>query len=135
VTNWIGEAVRFGTVGLLQNGLNVATFALATALGMEYRAAAVLAGLLALLVSFLLNRHWTFLGRATPVGRQGVRYLLVFGAAVALGVVLLTFFVEVAGIAEVPAQVAAILVVAPLSFLVQRTWVFRAPPRSGAPRG
>jgi putative flippase GtrA len=132
---WIGEAVRFGTVGLLQNGLNVATFALLAELGMHYRPAAVLAALLALLVSFLLNRRWTFLGRATPVGAQAVRYVLVFAAAVALGVVLLTLFVEAAGAAEVPAQVAAIVIVAPLSFLVQRTWVFRAPPRSAGPRG
>jgi putative flippase GtrA len=135
VTTWVGEAVRFGTVGLLQNGLNVATFAASTALGVPYRSAAVLAAVLALVVSFLLNRHWTFIGHATPVGRQGVRYLLVFTSAVALGVVLLTFFVEVTGMAEVPAQVAAILIVAPLSFLAQRTWVFRAPPRSAEPRG
>jgi putative flippase GtrA len=124
VTAWVGEAARFGAVGLLQNGLNVATFALATGLGMQYRPAAVLAAVLALIVSFLLNRHWTFLGHTTPVGRQGIRYLLVFTGAVTVGVVLLTFFVEVTDIPEVPAQIAAILIVAPVSFLVQRTWVF-----------
>jgi putative flippase GtrA len=124
VTILLGEAVRFGTVGLLQNGLNVAAFAVATELGLHYRLAAVLAGVLALLVSFLMNRNWTFLGHSTPVGRQGVRYALVFTGAVAVGVVLLTLFVEVAGVPEVPAQVAAILIVAPLSFLAQRTWVF-----------
>ena len=125
MSTWAGEAFRFGTVGVLQNGLNLATFALATGAGIHYRPAAVLAGVLALVVSFLLNRHWTFMGHATPVGRQGLRYLLVFAGAVGLGVVLLTFFVEVTGIGEVPAQVAAILIVAPISFLAQRTWVFR----------
>jgi putative flippase GtrA len=135
---WLGEAVRFGTVGVLQNGLNVAAFALATELGVHYRAAAVIAGVLALVASFLMNRHWTFTGRRAPAGGQAVRYGLVFAAAIALGVVLLTFFVEVAGLPEVAGQVAAIVVVAPVSFLAQRTWVFRrptAPPRSAAPRG
>jgi putative flippase GtrA len=127
MSSWIGEAVRFGAVGLFQNGLNVAVFALATALGLQYRAAAVVAGLLAFLVSFLLNRRWTFTGQAAPAGRQGVRYLLVFAAAIALGLVLLTLFVELTGIPAVAAQVAAIVIVAPLSFLVQRTWVFRRP--------
>jgi putative flippase GtrA len=129
------EAVRFGVVGLLQNGLNVAVFALATGVGVHYRLAAVVAAVAALIASFLLNRGWTFPGRDAAIHHQGARYALVFASAVALGVVLLTFFVEVAGLPEVAAQVAAILVVAPLSFLVQRAWVFRAPPRSAAPRG
>ena len=130
-----GEAIRFAVVGVLQNALNVAVFALATGLGLHYAPAAVLAALVALLASFLLNRGWTFPGRAAPIHHQGARYALVFASAVALGVVVLTFFVEVAGLPEVAAQVVAIIVVAPLSFLVQRAWVFRAPRRSAAPRG
>jgi putative flippase GtrA len=130
-----GEAVRFGVVGVLQNGLNLAVFALATALGVPYRGAAVVAAIVALLASFLLNRGWTFPGRGARIHHQGARYALVFASAVALGVLVLTFFVEVAGLPEVAAQAAAILVVAPLSFLVQRAWVFKAPQRSAAPRG
>jgi putative flippase GtrA len=130
-----GEAVRFGVVGVLQNALNVAVFALVTEVGVDYRVAAVLAAVTALLASFVFNRAWTFPGRTGPIHHQGLRYALVFASAVALGVVLLTFFVEVTGLPEIAAQVAAILIVAPLSFLVQRAWVFRAPPRSAAPRG
>ena len=129
------EFVRFGVVGVLQNALNVAVFALLTGTGAHYRVAAVAAALVALLASFLLNRGWTFPGRRAPIHHQGARYVLVFASAVALGVVLLTFFVEVAGLTEVAGQIAAILIVAPLSFLLQRAWVFRAPPRSAAPRG
>jgi putative flippase GtrA len=125
-----GEFVRFAVVGVLQNALNVAVFVLATGLGVQYRLAAVVAAVAALLASFALNRGWTFPGRD---GRLD-RYALVFASAVALGVAALTLFVEVAGLPEVAAQVAAILVVAPLSFLAQRAWVFRAPRRSAAPR-
>ena len=126
--NWIGQAVRFGVVGIGQNALNVATFAAGVALGVQYQSAAVIAGLVAFVVSFVLNRRWTFSGRATPMGRQGVRYLIVFATAIALGLILLTFLVEVAHMPEVAAQIAAILIVAPISFLVQRSWVFRPPP-------
>ena len=49
---------------------------------------------------------------------------MTYAGAVALGVVLLTFFVEIAGVPPVPAQVLAIIVVAPASFFVQRAWVF-----------
>jgi putative flippase GtrA len=123
-----GEAVRFGIVGLIQNALNVTVFALATGAGVHYRLAAVVAALAALVVSFAFNRAWTFPGRGGPVHHQGARYALVFASAVALGVVVLTFFVEVGGLPEVAAQVVAIVIVAPLSFLAQRTWVFRAGP-------
>jgi putative flippase GtrA len=133
MTTPLREAIRFATVGVLQNGLNVAAFALATAAGVHYRVAAVIAGLVALVASFLLNRHWTFISRTAPIHHQGLRYLIVFASAIALGVVLLTFFVEVAGLPEVAAQLTAIIVVAPVSFLVQRSWVFRAPRRSAAP--
>ena len=126
-----GEAVRFGIVGLIQNALNVAVFALATSIRVNYRIAAVVAAVTALLVSFAFNRAWTFPGRGGPVHHQGARYALVFASAVALGLVVLTVLVEVAGIPEVAAQVVSILIVAPLSFLAQRTWVFRGKPRDG----
>ena len=96
-----GEAVRFAIVGVMQNALNVAVFALATGIGVHYRIAAVVAAVTALVVSFAFNRAWTFPGRGAPVHHQGARYALVFASAVALGVVLLTFFVEVAGLPEV----------------------------------
>ena len=124
------EAVRFGIVGVIQNTLNVAVFALATGIGVHYGIAAVVAAVTALMVSFAFNRGWTFPGRGAPVHHQGARYALVFASAVALGVVLLTLFVEVAGMPEVAAQVVAILIVAPLSFIAQRTWVFRSSRRS-----
>ena len=127
-----GEAVRFGIVGLIQNALNVAVFALATAAGVHYRIAAVVAALAALVVSFAFNRTWTFPSRGGPVHHQGARYALVFASAVALGVVLLSLLVELAGLPEVAAQVVAIVIVAPLSFLAQRMWVFRARPEPRA---
>jgi putative flippase GtrA len=123
-----GQAVRFGIVGVLQNALNVAVFAVATGVGVNYRLAAVAAALLALIVSFAFNRAWTFPGRGAPVHHQGARYALVFTAAVALGVVVLTLLVDVAGMPKVGAQAVAILIVAPLSFLAQRAWVFRDRP-------
>jgi putative flippase GtrA len=121
---WLWQAARFGAVGVLQNAVNVACFALAREAGAHYRAAALVAGLFGFLLSFWLNRHWTFSGRQGAIERHVVKYTLVYAGAVAVGVLLLTFFVEVGGVPPVPAQVLAILVAAPASFLVQRAWVF-----------
>jgi putative flippase GtrA len=118
------QAARFGTVGLLQNGVNVACFALARVAGAHYRVAAIVAGFVGFALSFWLNRHWTFTGRSGAIERHLVKYTCVYVSAVALGVLLLTFFVEVTGIRPLAGQVLAIVVVAPLSFVVQRAWVF-----------
>jgi putative flippase GtrA len=123
--DWLGEAARFGVVGVTQNGLNIACFWVATELGAHYRPAAVLAGVLAFLFGFSLNRIWTFEGQTMPVGHQGMRYLCAFAGALGVGLLVLTALVELAGVEPVPAQVIAVFLVAPASFLVQRTWVFR----------
>jgi len=121
---WLWQAARFGAVGVLQNAVNVACFALAREAGAHYRAAALVAGLFGFVLSFGLNRHWTFAGRQGAIERHVVKYTVVYAGAVAVGVLLLTIFVEIGGVPPVPAQVLAILVAAPASFLVQRAWVF-----------
>jgi putative flippase GtrA len=127
-----GEAVRFGIVGLIQNALNVAVFALATGAGVHYRIAAVLAALAALGGELRLQPRVDVPRPRRPVHHQGARYALVSARRSALGVVLLSLLVEVAGLPEVAAQVVSIVIVAPLSFLAQRMWVFRTRPEPRA---
>lgn len=121
------ELLRFGVVGLLQNGLNVASFAFLLALDLPYRAAAVVAAVAALLASFQLNRQWTFRSATAEGRRLLARYVLVFGIATGVGVLLLWAFVEGLGWPKVLAQTVAVAVVAPLSYVAQRTFTFAAP--------
>ena len=121
----LGEVARFGAVGLAQNGLNVAVFAALVTAGAAYIVAAAAAFSAALLASYVLNHQWTFAGGGTPHREQLWRYTAVFLAASAGGVVILALLVELADWPAVPAQVAAIVVVAPLSYVGQRTFGFR----------
>lgn len=124
--------LRFAAVGALHNAVNVATFALAVDRGVPYAIAAVLAAAVALGVSFALNRSWTFRRVASGrVGGQALRFAVTFLTAVAAGVVLLSAGVEIVGLEPIAAQIAAIAIVAPLSFLVTRGWVFRPPSADG----
>jgi putative flippase GtrA len=116
---------RFGLVGVCQNGLNVGVFALALNV-VPYLAAAAVAALAALVVSFVLNRYWTFgHTRTNRLAGHAARYALVFASSIGLGIAILSALVELVGLSPLSAQVAAILIVAPLSFLTQRAWVFR----------
>src|SRR5437762_7954098 len=58
--NWL-QLVRFGIVGTIGFAVNLAVYALLVhGLGVDYRLAAVLAWLIAVINNFMLNRHWTF---------------------------------------------------------------------------
>jgi putative flippase GtrA len=121
------EFVRFAAVGVTQNGVNLAVFALLIAVGMSYPIAATVASAAALTLSYGLNRVWTFRGAPRgPIHLEIGRYAVTFASAVLLGIAILAVLIEVLALPEVPSQAIAILIVAPASYLVQRTWVFRS---------
>ena len=132
----VGEAVRFATVGVLQNGLNVAVFALATASASTTASRPCSPASSHWWRASCSTAQWTFTsahGADPPPGRCATARVRVGGRA--------------------RRRAAHVLrrgrgpprgrwrrwrrssIVAPLSFLVQRAWVFRAPRRSAAPRG
>ena len=122
------QLLRFAVVGAGGYVVNLAVFALAVhGAGLDYRVAALAAFGVAVSNNFLWNRRWTFPAQTghSPAHHQAARFLLVSGAAFLVGLGLLTLLVEVAGLAEVPAQAAAIVAVTPFSFLANKLWSFR----------
>src|SRR5512142_393887 len=112
--NWL-QLVRFGLVGGIGFIINVAVYALCVhAAGIDYRAANVIAWLVAVLNNFVLNRHWTFDAADGRAHHQAMRFLLVSLVAEVFSLLLLTLFVEGAGLAKVPAQTLAVACSMPL---------------------
>jgi putative flippase GtrA len=123
--NWL-QLVRFGLVGGIGFIVNVAVYALVVhSIGLDYRAASVVAWLVAVINNFVLNRHWTFEAREGRAHFQALRFLVVSLAAEAFSLLLLTVFVESAGIAKIPAQALAVAASMPLNFLGNKLWSFR----------
>jgi putative flippase GtrA len=123
--NWL-QLVRFGVVGGSGFVVNLVVYAVCVhAVGIDYRVSSVLAWLVAVANNFLLNRHWTFDAAAGSARLQGARFFVVSLAAEGLSLVLLTVFVQSAGMAKVPAQAAAVAVAMPLNFLGNKLWSFR----------
>jgi putative flippase GtrA len=124
--NWL-QLVRFGLVGGVGFVVNIGVYALCVhAIGLDYRVAAVVAWLVAVANNFVLNRHWTFDAGDGLARFQAMRFLVVSLAAFLFSLVLLTVFVEGAGIAKVPAQALAVVGATPLNFLGNKLWSFRA---------
>jgi dolichol-phosphate mannosyltransferase len=123
--NWL-QLMRFGIVGGVGFVVNVAVYTLFVhSVGLDYRAANIVAWLVAVVNNFLLNRHWTFDARGGRAHAQAIRFLLVSLVAEAVSLLLLTVFVQGAGVAKVPAQAMAVAASMPLNFLGNKLWSFR----------
>ena len=122
--NWF-QLVRFGTVGASGYVVNLAVYTAAVHLmGVDYRLAATLAFVVAVLNNFWWNRHWTFAAGHGHAGFQAARFFCVSIAAFALNLAILSLLVAVVGVAEVPAQALAILCATPVSFIGNKLWTF-----------
>jgi dolichol-phosphate mannosyltransferase len=86
---------------------------------------AAIAWLVAVLNNFVLNRHWTFDARGERAHMQAARFVLVSLVAFGCSQLLLTLFVETAGVAKIPAQALAVAASTPLNFLGNKLWSFR----------
>jgi putative flippase GtrA len=123
--NWL-QLVRFGLVGGVGFVVNVAVYALCVhSAGLDYRAASVVAWLVAVMNNFVLNRRWTFDAREGRAHFQAMRFLVVSLVAEAFSLLLLTLFVQGAGFAKIPAQALAVGASMPLNFLGNKLWSFR----------
>jgi putative flippase GtrA len=123
--NWL-QLLRFAIVGGSGYVVNLAVFAFAHHVAtLDYRLAAITAFLLAVSNNFAWNRAWTFAAQRGRKRLQAPRFLVVSVLTFAVTLGLLTAFVELAALPEVPAQALAVGLGLPLNFLGQKLWSFR----------
>lgn len=124
--NWL-QLVRFAIVGGVGFVINILVYAaLVHGAGLDYHLASALAWLVAVLNNFFMNRHWTFDAGDGRAHFQALRFFVVSLVALAANQLLLTLFVESAGIEKVAAQALAVVGSMPLNFLGNKLWSFRA---------
>lgn len=124
---WFERAriARFLATGVFGALLNVGLFVLfARGLGVDYRIAVVVAFAFSYLFSFVAHRTWTFSATDGHAGHQGARFVLVSAVSIACALVITVVAVEVFGLPESAGEVAAALLVAPVSFLLHRRYTF-----------
>ena len=122
------QLVQFGLVGASGFIVNFAVYAFSIGvLHIHYLPAAVLAFCFAVANNFMWNRVWTFRHDRGDrhVAHQGLRFLAVAVCALVPNLVLLRLFVEVGGLGKIVAQVIAVILVTPISFLGNKLWSFR----------
>ena len=128
------QFVRFCAVGASGYAVNVAVYATLLQLGMHYVAAATVSFTIAAGSNYVLNRRWTFEARQARLVSQGLRALAVSAASLGANQMMLVALVA-AGAHHLPAQAAAILLVTPLSFALNKVWAFAATKRPAIAAG
>lgn len=127
-----GEALKFGTVGAVNTVVNFAIFnaLLMTVLSNGPLKANVIATLVALTLSFLLNRHWTYRNRARIAIRREYSLYFMFngvGLAIELGVLGLTKYgLGLESVAAInAAKLLGLMLGSAFRFWSYRTFVFK----------
>jgi putative flippase GtrA len=122
------EILRFGVVGLASNALLYLLYLATTAIGVEPKAAASFIYLVGVLLTFVLNKRWTF-QHDGHVRRTVARYWVAYVFSYAANMVLLVIFVDMAGFDHRVVQGILIAVIGLVLFALQKYWVFRMPVR------
>jgi dolichol-phosphate mannosyltransferase len=124
--NWL-QLIKFGTIGFSGLAINLVVYSVLLHFGVPYLLAAAGAFCVAVTNNFCWNRLWTFRhqGRDSHTGFQAARFFVVSVTAFACGAALLALFVEVGGLGKFLAQLIAVALVTPFSFLANKYWSFR----------
>ena len=121
--NWL-QLAKFCLVGGSGYVVNLAVYSALVLSDVHYLVAAVCSFLVAVSNNYLWNRLWTFRNQRGHVVHQGFRFLLVSLVALGANLAFLQALVAV-GLAEIPAQALAIVLVTPWSFTANKLWSFR----------
>ncbi len=133
----IGRFVRANLSSTIASGLDYLLVTGLVLAGVHYLAAATAGAVTGAVADFSLKRHWAF-HRAVKgtVQREGLRYLAVSGASLALNLALAYALVDGLRLPAVPGVIAASLVVGlAWNYPLHRYYVFRTSRPSRQPTG
>jgi putative flippase GtrA len=117
--------VRYVATGALGAMLNVSAAILLTEhAGFNYLVSLSIGSSMVIVMGFFLNRSWTFRKRGTSVAAEFMRYALVTGINVPIGLVACAILVGAAGVPYAYAIAIVAVSFAPLTYLIHRAWTF-----------
>jgi putative flippase GtrA len=121
----LGEMLRYLLTGALGASLNVAVAVFLTEyVGLNYLVSLTICSAMVIVVGFFLNRSWTFRKSGTTVAAEFLRYALVTGINVPIGLVACAVLVKQAKIPYAYSIAIVAVVFAPITYAVHRAWTF-----------
>lgn len=119
-----GQLTRYAIVGVGVNALFFVAYLGLTTAGVGHIAAMTTTYALGTVVSFALNKEWTFRSRDALSGPL-LRFVAVYSLGYGVNFTGLRILVDRLNLPHQASQAALIVLVAAILFLLQRNWVFR----------
>ncbi|MDQ0827258.1 putative flippase GtrA [Arthrobacter sp. B2I5] len=116
--------MKFAIVGVINNLIGYGTFVMLSLAGVPALGAMTISYALGMAISFSGNRKWTF-GHRGKLSHALARFLAVNAVGYGLNFLILTLFVVTWHLPQIPVQLAAVGLVAVVTFLLMRFWAFR----------
>ena len=122
------QAFKFGCIGLLNAMLTIVIYSLVIHFNASlYVLGNVLAWLITVGISYLLNRRFVFTDTKEGFFRGLVKCYLAYLASLIVSSLLLVLWIEMVGISEQMAQIINIIFMVPVNFLMNKLWTFEKP--------
>lgn len=119
------ELTSFALIGVASNAVLYAMYLALTAGGLGHKTAMSVAFVAGVLWSYWFNRVWTF-RHTGALTCSALRYAGTYAIAYAANVGALVVLVDIAHLAHETVMLALIVATAGLTFVLQKTWVFRS---------
>ncbi len=124
---WYAQFLRFGFVGVASNLIGYVLYIVLTNAGTGHKTAMTILFAIGTFQTFFFNKCWTF-GYEGFFHSSLAKYVLAYGLSYLLNLFSLMLFVDHLGLPHQVIQGVMILSLALMLFLLQKYWVFRAPP-------
>ncbi|MCF6242117.1 MAG: GtrA family protein [Bacteroidales bacterium] len=119
--------LRYNIVAIIATTTDFTFFVLLTSLlHVWYVAATFTSAVCGGIISFILNRNWAFMSKDGKLGKQAIKYIIVWNASIFLNTAGLILMVEIASVNEIISKIiVAISVGAGFNFLMYRYFIFK----------
>ncbi|MCA9487457.1 MAG: GtrA family protein [Nanoarchaeota archaeon] len=128
--SFIRKVVLFGVTGGIATLIDLAFFNLFFKLTSVFVLSRILGILISIIFNFNFNRNVTFRAKDGSIGKQGIKFLVLYGISMSLNVLVSKGAYSLMEPSTLSANIAAVLGLAisiPVSFFGALFWVFRKP--------
>jgi len=116
--------IKFGLVGLSNTTIALIIYYVVIIMEFHYQIANIAAFVISSLSGFILNRAWVFKAKHKPVFMQAIKYYVVYGSSLAIGMALSHFWIEIVHFGKYIVPLLNLCFSIPYNYLFNKMWAF-----------